>query len=134
MSAIVKAGKPSYGTLLPPANCRITGLYVGENIAAGDACRISASDGLVYRANGAAVGLLNQVDGYAPKDYYVAQKEPITLMDGLTWSYGTGLTPGNVYLSGSVLGGLDTAPSTGGTAPCGRIIDDQRIKLWSTRY
>ena len=49
MAEIAKSGTPSLGSVLPPQNQQIAGLKAGEALAAGDACRINAADGLVYR-------------------------------------------------------------------------------------
>lgn len=133
MAAVAKNFSPSYSSVLIPANDKITGLYCGENLRAGDACYVKAADGLIYRSSGAATGAAAHISGYAATDAYVAQNDAITLIREATWGYGSGLTPGPVYLSGSVAGGLDTAPSTGGTVPCGEIIDSARIILWPTR-
>ena len=56
MAEISKAGTPSLSTVLPDAANRIAGdIFAGENLGACDACYISASDGKVYRSNGASV-------------------------------------------------------------------------------
>lgn len=134
MAAIAKNGKPSYASLLVPANDKITGLHVGEDIAAGDACVIK-SDGLIWRATGAADDANARVDGFASRDALVAQDDPLTLIDNSVWGYGSGLTPGKkLYLSGTTPGGLVDAASTGGKAPIGVVIDSARVKLWSSRY
>jgi hypothetical protein len=134
MSTVAKVGSPSVASLLVPANDKITGLHCGEDIKAGDACRVH-TDRLIYRSTGAADDGTNAIDGYAATDAFVGQNDPLTLVDNAVWGYcGSTVTPGKVYLSGTVAGGLDTAPSTGGKAPCGKILGDGRIKLWSTRY
>ena len=133
MAAISKSGTPSVCTMLPGG-----GNYVGSNlvanaaIAAGDACYI-LSTGKVALATGAAANAAARVIGFAAAA--AAAGEPVTLMDNVDWYYGSGLTPGiPVYLSGSTAGGIDTATSTGGTAPIGYTLDATRIRLWSARY
>jgi hypothetical protein len=132
MAAIAKSGTPSLSSLLPPASNKITGLYAGEAIAAGDACYINA-DGTVRLSTGAAANAAAKVDGYAL--VAAAVGEAVTLIFGVNVRYGAGLTPGaRVYLSGTVPGGLVDAASTGGTAPIGFVVDATRIHLDRSRY
>jgi hypothetical protein len=134
MAVIAKSGTPSVASLLPQANDKITGLYCGENLAIGDACYVK-SDGKVWRATGAAANAAAKVDGYAATNAYVAQTDPVTLIDNCVWAYGSGLTPGaSVYLDSTTPGALNDTATTGGTAPIGKVIDTTRIKLWSSRY
>ena len=50
-------------------------------------------------------------------------------------NYGSGLTPGAMYyLSGTTAGGLDTATSTGGTAPIAFALDTTRIRFTGSMY
>lgn len=126
MAAFAKSGVPSLASLVPPSGNRITGLLAGEAIAAGDACYISATDGLVYRSTGAAANAAAVVDGFAL--VATAVGEAVTLIYGVHIRYGASQTPGAfLFLSGTVPGGLDTATSTGGTVPIARTIDATRI-------
>lgn len=132
MAEIAKSGIPSLASQTPPANNKITGLVAGEDIAAGDACRIDPA-GTVFRASGAAAGANAQVRGYAQ----VAAKsgEAVSLYFGITMRYGAGLAPGaNLFLSGTVAGGLADAASVGGTAPIGFVVDATRVHLDRSRY
>jgi hypothetical protein len=132
MASIAKNGVPSYASLLIPANDKITGLYCGEDIAAGDACYVK-SDGKIWRSSGAAANAAAKIDGYAAMDAHVAQNDALTLIRRATWQYGSGLTPGaRYYLSGTTAGGLVDAASTGGTVPCGYAVDTTRVYLFST--
>lgn len=116
----------SLATRQPPASCQITGLLAGATIAAGDACYIKSSDGLVYQSTGAAANAAAVVDGFAAEN--VTTGEPITLYFSVHFNYGTGLTPGtSYYLSGSTAGGIDTATSTGGTTVIARSVDATRV-------
>jgi hypothetical protein len=126
MTAIAKSGTPSISTATPPTTCSISGLYAGEAIAAGDACYIKTSDGKVYRSTGAAANAAAVVDGFAPTDY--SSGDAMSLYWNVNFRYGAALSPGSFcYLSGTTAGGLDTATSTGGTTPIGRVIDATRI-------
>ncbi|GCE49192.1 hypothetical protein EI42_06005 [Thermosporothrix hazakensis] len=125
MAAITKSGTPSLSSATPPPNNRLSGLYAGEVIAAGDACVIK-NDGKIYRASGAANDGNAVVDGFAATS--AAPGESLSLYWGVNFNYGKNLTPGtSLYLSGTVPGGLDTAPSTGGTTVIGRVVDSTRI-------
>lgn len=128
MAEIAKSGTPSMASVLPPQSQQIAGLRAGEAIAAGDACRVNAADGLVYRSSGAAATTAANVHGYAAEA--CAINEAVTLFHDVTFRYGAGLTPGASYfLSGTVAGGIADAASTGGTAPLGFAVDATRIRL-----
>jgi hypothetical protein len=134
LADISKSGNPSLASLLPPANTKITGLFVGEDIAVGDACYIK-SDGKVYRSTGAAANAAAEVDGFALVAGKVAQNDAITLIHDVVLQYGSGLTPGQkLYVSGATAGALADAPSTGGTKEVARAIDTTRIYVQRSRY
>ena len=127
MADLAKSGTPSLASVLPPANNKITGLLAGEAIAAGDACYIK-SDGKVWPSTGAAATAPAVVDGYAPAAAAVG--EAVTLISGVVFRYGAGLTPGTpYYLSGATPGAIADATSTGGTVVIGRAIDATRVFL-----
>jgi hypothetical protein len=128
MASIAKVGTPSLSTAIPPTSCNISGFKAGEALAAGDAVYIKTSDGLIYRSTGAAANAAAAVDGFVPADCPIG--EATSIYFNVQFYYGAALSPGSyVYLSGTVLGGLDTAPSTGGVNPIGRVIDATRIRL-----
>lgn len=132
MAAVAKSGTPSLASVLPPANTKITGLVAGEAIAAGDACYVK-SDGKVWLATGAAATAPAKVRGFAAEAAAVDQA--VTLFHDVVFKYGSGLTPGaDYYLSGTTAGGLDTAASTGGTAPVAFAVDATRIYVMPSRY
>lgn len=132
MAAIAKVGKPSLCSTLPPQSQQIAGLKAGEALGAGDACYI-ASTGLVMKSTGAAANAAAKVDGFAAED--CALGEAVTLFFDVNFFYGAGMTPGaRVYLSGVTAGGIDTAASTGGTAPIGFSVDASRVHLQQSRY
>jgi len=134
MSAIAKSGTPSLSSMnLDPGAQKLPALIAGEALAAGDACYIKASDGLVYRSTGAAANAAAKVRGFAPTA--INSGEPVSLIFNVSMNYGSGLTPGaDYYLSGSTAGGLDTATSTGGTAPIAFAIDATRIYVFQSNY
>jgi hypothetical protein len=133
VAEIAKSGTPAVSTPTPPTNTKIVGLVAGEDLAAGDACYIKASDGKIWRSTGAAANAAAKVRGYAATAMKAG--EAVTLFRGVTWGYGSGLTPGaDVFLSGAVAGGLADAASTGGTVAIGFCVDDQRIFLNASNY
>jgi hypothetical protein len=133
MAAIAKSGTPSLCSTLPPQSQQLAGnLRAGEALAAGDACYIK-SDGLIWKSTGAAANAAAKVDGFAAEACAVG--EAVTLFFDVNFYYGAALTPGaRVYLSGTTAGGLDTATSTGGTAPIGFCVDATRIHVQQSRY
>lgn len=132
MAAIAKSGTPSLCSSLPPQSQQIAGLRAGEALGAGDACYI-ASTGLVMKSTGAAANAAAKVRGYAAEACAIG--EAVTLFFDVNFAYGAGMTPGaDVFLSGTTAGGLDTAASTGGTAPIGYVVDATRVHLFASRY
>lgn len=126
MADIAKSGTPSISTAVPPPNVSLSGLISNDTIAAGDACYIKSSDGMVYRSTGAAANAAAVVDGFAAQAASAGQS--ITLYWHVNFNYGASLTPGtSLYLSGATAGALADAASTGGTVVVGRIIDATRI-------
>jgi hypothetical protein len=121
MAEVAKFITPSLGTKLPCDAHRTHNLFPGEDLAAGDACYISATG--VRRSTGAAVAPAAKVDGFAMMDYKVAGNQPVTLYHGIEIAYGAAtLVPGTrLFLSGTVVGGLADAASTGGTAPVATV-------------
>ena len=125
MAAIAKLGTPSISTAVPTPAQSLSGLLANDTIAAGDACYINA-DGMVYRANGAAATAPAQVAGFAATAAVAGQA--VSIYWHVNFNYGSALTPGAlVYLSGTVLGGLDSAASTGGVTAIGQCVDATRI-------
>lgn len=132
MTAVAKSGTPSLASVLPPQNCQLAGLLAGENIAAGDACYVNSS-GAVMRSTGAAANAAAKVRGFAAEA--VNSGEAVTLVWDVNLRYGSGLTPGaDYYLSGATAGGLDTATSTGGTAPVAFAVDATRVRVMQSHY
>lgn len=129
MAEVTKSGTPSLATAVPPNSCRVgSGLKAGEAIAAGDVCYIKASDGLVWKSSGAAANAAARARGMA----LVASSagEAVTLYRDIDVRFASALVAGtDLYLSGTVAGGLADAASTGGTAAIAFAIDATRIRF-----
>ena len=134
MAEVTKGtAKPAVATRSPGYEHRINGLIAGEAIVAGDACRIH-TDGKAYKASGAAANASAIVRGFAATD--ASSGEAVTLMRNVVFGYkplvsSTAMNPGaQLYLSGTVAGGLADTASTGGTTPIAFVIDtDGRIMV-----
>jgi hypothetical protein len=81
MAEVAKFITPSLATKLPCDAHRTHNLFPAEDIAAGDACYISATG--VRRSTGAAVAPAAKVDGWAMMDYKVGGTQPMTLYHGV---------------------------------------------------
>lgn len=128
MAEAPKVGVPSYCSLTPPQSATIAGKTAGEAIAAGDACYIKTSDGLVYKATGAANDAAAEVAGFA---FAAASAgEAVTLVTEGNFRYhATTFAYKKLYLSGTVAGGLADAASTGGLVPIAVSLGDGRIRI-----
>ncbi len=135
MAAVAKSGTPSLSSIIyNPDNTHVvaSGLKAAAAIGPADACYINAS-GQVALATGAAANAAAKVRGFAAMA--ASAGEAVTLYTEVEFRYGAGLTPGtDLYLSGTTPGGLDTAVSTGGTAPIGFVVDAVRVRLFASRY
>lgn len=135
MAEIAKTGTPSLASLLPNGADNLSGLIAGEALGAFDACYIKQSDGKVYKSTGAAINAAAKVRGYA--QFATAAGEAVTLLKNVRVRYATDLSAligANVFLSGTVVGGLADAASTGGTAAIGFVVDKTRIQLNESNY
>lgn len=134
MAAFAKpTNKPSLASILLPPHKKISGLYAGEDLDWMDPCYIK-SDGKVWKATGAAANAAAKVDGYAAMPAKAAQGDAVTLIRDCVVGWTNTGTPGaRLYLSATA-GGLDTAATTGGTAPIGFVIDAGRVYLDRSYY
>lgn len=133
MAAVAKSGTPSPASVLIPATNRLSGLVAGEALAAGDACRINAADGRVFRSSGAAATAAAKVRGFAAMAAAVG--EAVTLVTEADWHYGAALSPGaDLFLSAVTAGALDDAATVGGTAPIGYVVSATVARLFASRY
>jgi len=137
MAEITKSTKASLATTLPPQNAKLSGgLFAGMALGILDACYVKASDGLVYKSSGASANAAAKVRGFAARSYSLG--DPVTLWRGpvtVLYADASGMTTANnLFLSGTVAGGLADAASTGGTAPIGWAINDQMAELYASNY
>ena len=103
----------------------ISGLVAAEDLDALAACVIQA-DGTVAMSDGTAAGAAAKFHGIAPKAYRAG--EAVSLYGpGTRAEYGSGLTPGAPLYVAATAGRLDTAATTGGTAPVALAINDREI-------
>ena len=128
MAEIAKVGVPSYSSLVPQQADTVNGLLAGEDIAAGDACYIKASDGRIWRGNGTAANEAARVRGFA---FTAASAgDALTLVRVGNIRYAQALVPGvDYFLSATVPGGLSDAATTGGTRAIAYAVDAQRIGI-----
>jgi len=132
MAEVTKGNtKPSLSTPYPSKEHMVTGLVAGETIAQGDACYVNSS-GKAMKATGAAANAAAKVLGFAAMDAVL--DDAVTLMRGINIGYqplvgGSPVAPGtDLFLSGTVAGGLADAASTGGTVRIAVVLDtDGRI-------
>lgn len=122
----------SLASLTPGQDKTIVGLNAGEVITAMDACYVK-SDGKVWLATGAALTAPARVRGFAMGG--ASLNEPVTLIHSVNvGAYAAAMTPGtDLYLSGTVPGGLADAASTGGLSPIAFAISATKIRLLSLK-
>jgi hypothetical protein len=132
MADIAKSGTPSLATINPGVEHQPgKGKLAGEAIAAGDLCYIK-SDDKIWRSNGTSANAAAKCVGIAAKAADSGQ--PITIFRGVSFNYGSGLTPGaQVYVSATA-GALADAATTGGTAPVGFVEDATKIFIHGSTY
>lgn len=133
MAEISKGGTPSLATITPDHGSQTKGI-AGEDIAAGDACYIKTSDKKIWRSTGSAVAAAAKVRGFAAMSAKTG--ESVTIFRNVDFHYGASLSAGaDLYLSGTVAGGLADAASTGGTAPVAFVNPDgSTIHVMASRY
>jgi len=131
MAALTKVSPQPPATIaLPPCNKLSEKMIAGEAIGLLDACYIK-SDGLVWLATGSAANAAARVRGFAIRAAAVG--EPVTLAWGFVSQYGSGLTIGADYYLSATAGALDTAATTGGTAPIAFAVDATRVQFLCTK-
>jgi len=142
---------PSLMTLNPPTSCYVVPLVAGEPIKPGAACFINPTDGLVYNSFGGgatayAVGPLGlaptgytdaslaQVDGFNVEQVFAAG-EAVGLMADVVFNWcNVAQTAGKkLFVSGTVIGGLDDAASTNGTAYVAKVQGESPVATTSTK-
>lgn len=130
MAALSKSGTPSLSTVAPCNGHKTPGgLIAGAAIAAGDACYIH-TDGTALLSIGTSAAAA-MVAGFAAAAADAG--EGVSLLRDVVMHYAAGMTPGTpYYVSGSVAGRLDTAPSTYGVVPVARAFDATRLHVLPT--
>ena len=131
MAAVAASGTPSLASVNPPQSQQIAGLLAGEALTAGAPCYIK-SDGKVWLSVGTAANAAAKVDGWAAEACAVG--EAVTLFFDVNFRYGAGMTPGARLFVGATAGVLDSAATTGGTAPVAFVVDATRIHAMLSRY
>ena len=132
MAALSKSGTPSLSTTAPGGEAWLgSGIKAGEAIAAGDVCYI-ASTGKAMKSIGTSANAAAKADGIAAKA--AALNEAVTLLRNVDFHYGAALTIGARYYVSLTAGALDTATTTGGTAPIAFAIDATRIRFHGSTY
>lgn len=109
---------------------QITGLYAGEDLDMAAPCYIKSSDGKVYMSNATSATEAAEVVGFTPRA--VKSGQPVTLFGkGARFSYGSGLTPGDIYFVGATAGRLDTAATTGDAFGVAQAVTATDIRIVS---
>jgi hypothetical protein len=118
---------PSLASTLPGGPDQNAYLVAGEDLAAFDPCYIKSTDGLVWRASGAAATDAAQVHGYPIVDRKAGM--PVELHYGVEayYDFTPALTPGKRLYLGSTVGKYADAATTGGTKPLGHTLEGNRI-------
>lgn len=112
MALVTKAATASMDASTGMFAPQITGLVAGEALDVAAPCYIKTSDGKAYMSNATSANEAAEVVGFTPRAVKIGQ--PVTLFGvGARFSYGTGLTPGNILYVGATAGRLDTAATTG---------------------
>lgn len=115
MPAYLKTITPSLGEKTACNAHYLATQKAGETIAAGDPCYIN-TDGTIRRSNGTAATAAAAVHGWALRDAVAGS--PLTIAWNLHIPYGPGTAvPGTKLYVSATPGQLDTAATTGGTAP-----------------
>lgn len=112
MALITRAATASMDASTGMFAPQLTGLLAGEALDVAAPCYIKSSDGKVYMTNATSANEAAEVAGFTPRAVGIGQ--PVTLFGvGARFSYGTGLTPGNILYAGATAGRLDSAATTG---------------------
>lgn len=128
MALITRASTASMDASTGMFAPQITGLTAGEALDVAAPCYIKSSDGKVYMSNGTGANEAAEIVGFTPRA--VASGQPVTLFGkGARFSYGTGLTPGNILYIGATAGRLDAAATTGDAVGVAQVITATDIRV-----
>ena len=136
MALVNRDASPSIDASTAMYAAQITGKLAGQNLDAGAAVYIKASDGKVYMANGAQAGAAPTAAeqeaatfiGIVPRAALAGQ--PVTVFSlGCRLRYGAGLAAGDQLYVAATAGPFDDAASALGTVVVARVIDDTDIMI-----
>ena len=104
-------------------------LIAGETVQPSDSCYISAADGRAYRCLGAEGAATDRCHGQAMNGS--AAGSTLRLATGLSWFFGTALTPGaEYYASATVPGGLTDVAPYAGARSIAYAVDATRVQFY----
>ena len=107
---------------------QITGLVAGADLDVAAPCYIKSSDGKVYMADATAANEAAELVGFTARA--VKSGQPVTLFGkGARFSYGTGLTPGDIYYAAATAGRLDTAATVGDAFGVAQAVTSTDIRI-----
>jgi hypothetical protein len=127
---IAKVGWPTSSSIGVDQDRSLGGLVAGEDIGPAD-CLYVGADGKVYRcdATAGAAGVKTRFRGNARQ--YARAGEAVTIARGQLFPWGSGLTPGkDVFLSLTVVGGIDDAAAYTGAPAVGYCWDTQHVMFY----
>lgn len=129
MALITRASTASMDVSTGMFAPQITGLMAGEVLDVAAPCYIKSSDGLVYMSNGTAATEPAEIIGFTARAV-AAIGQPVTLFGkGARFSYGTGLTPGDILYIGATAGRLDSAATTGDAVGVAQVLTATDIRV-----
>jgi hypothetical protein len=135
MAEVTRTGTPSLAGQRPAPEHRRAGLVAGEDVTAGDALYLKASDVKFYKATAAAANEAVRVKGLAAKTTKAG--DPVVALRGCTMQYGPNVagTPTNpgayLYLSATVAGGLADATAVNAPRPVAEVLDNGAIFIFA---
>lgn len=127
MADIIRVGRPTLSTGVPPSNARAAGLRAGEKLLAGQLFYIKASNGRAYRALAAgAADERSNARGVVAEETEVGKG--VTMLRNVNIGLSSGLTPGaNLYVSAVTPGEFADAPGYANAPAVAFCFDDTRI-------
>jgi len=114
---------PCHASLVDQGGSKVA----GEDITAGMACYIKASDAKVYRANGTAANEAARAWGIAARTCKIG--EPITLYRDVEFEYGAAMAIGTPLYVSVTAGALADAASVGGLTKVAHVVSATRIRF-----
>jgi hypothetical protein len=107
-----------------------TNALAGEDLEAGACVYLKAADAKLYKTDGTAKDEKAQFWGITPKAYKSGEScTALGIGAKLQYDEAGGLTVGGYYYLATTAGQLDTAPTTGSTAPVARAVSTKDIEI-----